>query len=87
MLIFSLLILINLTGLIMVAVDKYKAIHRRWRIPERVFFIFALIGGGPGVYGGCLLFRHKTKHKSFMWGIPVIFGTEIAVFGYFYYFY
>jgi uncharacterized membrane protein YsdA (DUF1294 family) len=84
MVIFTLLLGINLAGLIVVAVDKYKAVHQRWRIPERVFFLFALAGGGPGVYGGCLLFRHKTKHKSFMWGIPAIIGAEIAIFVYFY---
>jgi uncharacterized membrane protein YsdA (DUF1294 family) len=82
-----LLLLLNVTGLIVVAVDKYKAVHKRWRIPERIFFLLALVGGGPGVYGGCLLFRHKTKHNSFMWGIPAIIGMEIAAFVYFYYFY
>jgi uncharacterized membrane protein YsdA (DUF1294 family) len=87
MVIFILLLLINFTGLIVVAADKYKAVHKRWRIPERFFFLLALMGGGPGVYWGCLQFRHKTKHKSFMWGIPVIIGTEIATIIYFYYFY
>jgi uncharacterized membrane protein YsdA (DUF1294 family) len=69
----------NLVGMIIVAVDKYKAIHHRWRIPERVFFIMAALGAGPGIYGGCLLFRHKTKHHSFMWGLPAILILQAAM--------
>jgi uncharacterized membrane protein YsdA (DUF1294 family) len=72
-------LIFNLVGMIIVAVDKYKAIHHRWRIPERVFFIMAALGAGPGVYGGCLLFRHKTKHNSFMWGLPAILILQATV--------
>ncbi|MGD9154427.1 MAG: DUF1294 domain-containing protein [Bacillota bacterium] len=76
-----LFIIFNLVGMIVVAVDKQKAVWRRRRIPERVFFIMAALGACPGIYGGCLLFRHKTKHKSFMWGLPVIFILQAAAIG------
>jgi uncharacterized membrane protein YsdA (DUF1294 family) len=74
-----LLLIFNLIGMVVVAIDKYKAIHRQWRIPERVFFTMAALGASPGVYGGCLLFRHKTKHKNFMWGLPAILVLQTAV--------
>jgi uncharacterized membrane protein YsdA (DUF1294 family) len=77
--IFSLFLLFNLAGLVTVSVDKSRAVHHRWRIPERVFFTMAALGAAPGVYGGCLLFRHKTKHRSFMWGIPAILVLQVAV--------
>ena len=73
------LIVLNLTGLVIVALDKNKARKRKWRIPEKTFFIFAILGGSPGVYIGMLLWRHKTRHWYFMLGIPVIFVSQITV--------
>jgi len=73
------LIVLNLTGLVIIALDKNKARKRKWRIPEKTFFLIALLGGSPGVYIGMLLWRHKTRHWSFMLGIPVIFILQLAV--------
>ena len=70
--IISALIIINMAGIIIVAADKRKAIRKRWRIPEKTFFLIALLGGSPGVYAGLLIFRHKTRHWYFMLGIPAI---------------
>ena len=75
----AILFLINLAGLITVSVDKHKARKRRWRIPERTFFLLSLIGASPGVFLGLLLFRHKTRHWNFMLGIPAIFFLQLAV--------
>jgi uncharacterized membrane protein YsdA (DUF1294 family) len=77
--VFIIFLIFNIGGLVVVAVDKSKAIHHRWRIPERVFFTMAVLGACPGVYGGCLLFRHKTKHKSFMWGLPAILALQAVL--------
>ncbi|TCL56823.1 uncharacterized membrane protein YsdA (DUF1294 family) [Hydrogenispora ethanolica] len=68
----AMLALLNLAGFFLTALDKSKARRGRWRIPERTFFLLAAVGGAIGVYGGCLLFRHKTRHPSFMWGLPAI---------------
>ncbi len=72
------LLLINLAGLAVVALDKHKARKRKWRIPEKTFFLLALLGASPGVFAGMLLFRHKTRHWYFMTGIPLILLLEIA---------
>jgi uncharacterized membrane protein YsdA (DUF1294 family) len=79
-----LLLLVNITAFIMVGIDKYKARRKAWRIPERVFFWFALIGGCIGVYSGLLTFRHKTRHWYFMFGIPGIFFLQSMIFYYIY---
>lgn len=71
--------LMNVTGFAAVMVDKYKARKRKWRIPERNFFILSALGGGPGVYTGLLIFRHKTRHRSFMLGIPLIILIQVLV--------
>ncbi|HHW49040.1 MAG TPA: DUF1294 domain-containing protein [Clostridiaceae bacterium] len=67
------LIIVNVLAFAFVGIDKYRAKRRAWRIPERAFFWFALIGGCPGLYTGILFFRHKTRQWYFMYGIPLIF--------------
>jgi uncharacterized membrane protein YsdA (DUF1294 family) len=78
-----LVLLLNMVGIVAVAMDKYKASHHMWRIPERFFFTIAALGASPGVYLACQWFRHKTKHPSFMWGIPAIFIGQLAIIAYF----
>lgn len=69
---------INLAGLVITGFDKRRAKLHKWRIPEKAFFIISIFGGALGIYTGLLLFRHKTRHPSFMLGIPVIFLLELA---------
>ena len=78
------LALVNLAGFIVVGIDKYKARRKAWRIPERVFFWFAIIGGCIGVYSGFLVFRHKTRHWYFMVGVPGIFFLQFVLVYYLY---
>lgn len=73
------IIIINIFGFIIVWIDKYKASKKLWRIPERNFFLMAALGAAPGIYLGMLNFRHKTKHLSFMAGIPAIFISQVVV--------
>lgn len=74
------LILINVIGFTIAAVDKYRSIKKKWRIREKDFFITALIGGSAGVYLGLRVFHHKTKHRYFMWGIPAILILQVILF-------
>ena len=64
------LILVNALTLLFMLVDKHNAVRRRWRIPEAVLFIVAIVGGCPGIYLGMRLFRHKTRKPAFALGIP-----------------
>lgn len=73
------LIGINLTGLLVMGVDKAKAIRRAWRIPEKVLFGVALLGGSLGAWLGMYLFRHKTRHWYFVIGMPLILALQIMV--------
>lgn len=51
----------------------------RRRIPEKTLFLIAALGGSLGVLAGMYLFRHKTKHKSFVFGVPLILAAQIAL--------
>ena len=80
------LLLVNLAGAVLVAVDKWKARRHRWRVPEKTLFLLCFLGGCPGVYLTMRLCRHKTLHKRFMWGIPAIFLLQLALLAAVYYF-
>jgi len=76
------LLVINVYGIFLMFLDKYKAKHNKWRIPEKKLFITAIIGGSFGIFFGMYLFRHKTQHKKFVYGIPVIIIFQLCIFYY-----
>lgn len=69
----------NIIALIMMGIDKQKAKKQQWRIPERTFWSLAIIGGAFGVLIGMRTFRHKTKHRSFVVGIPLLLLLHIVL--------
>lgn len=60
--------------------DKIKARKNLWRIPERVLFLTAILGGSLGSLLGMYAFRHKTKHFSFILGMPLIFAVQVVAY-------
>lgn len=77
------LIAINIVGFLVMGIDKAKAKAKAWRIPEKTLLTIAVLGGSIGVWLGMEIFRHKTKHKQFKYGVPLIFVIEIVVWFYF----
>lgn len=73
------LIAINIIGIIVNIWDKQKAKHGKWRIPEATLWAIALLGGSVGSYATMKTIRHKTKHKSFMIGFPLIIVFQFAI--------
>ena len=71
--------IINLVGFVMMCVDKQLAIHHKNRVPEKVLFLIAIIGGSFGSILGMYAFRHKTKHVSFVIGMPVIIIIQLVL--------
>ena len=63
---------INAIAFLLMLLDKQKAKHHRYRIPEAVLMGVAALGGSLGGTAGMLLFRHKTKHPLFFIGLPVL---------------
>ncbi len=57
--------LISLLTFSLYALDKRRAIEKKWRIPEATLLACSILGGA---IGGCLamkIARHKTKHWYF----------------------
>ena len=71
------IIIISLTAIIITIVDKYKAIHHRWRISESALILISALGGGAAMYITILIIRHKTQKLKFMLGIPMIIVFEL----------
>lgn len=73
------LIIINLIAVVMTCYDKHCAQTDKWRIKEKTLFAIAALGGSLGMYVAMRTIRHKTKHNSFMIGIPAIIIAQIIV--------
>ena len=61
------------------ALDKYKAVHHAWRIPERTLILLAAIGGSVGALSAMYIVRHKTKHNKFRIGVPAILVIQLIL--------
>ena len=78
------LILINLLGFVLYGVDKAKSKDKGRRISEQTLLWVARLGGGLGCWLGMMLFRHKTKHTSFMILVPlwtVLWAAAVVLLG------
>ena len=69
---------VSLITSIVTAIDKYKAKKGAFRISEATLFGLAAIGGSLSEYLTMRLIRHKTLHKRFMIGLPVIIILQIT---------
>ena len=70
------LLIMNTAGFISMGDDKARARQHCWRIPEAVLIGIAAAGGSIGSYIGMQIFRHKTKHPKFTFGIPLIIAVQ-----------
>ena len=59
----------SLLDFALMGVDKWKARHNRWRVPERAFFCVALLGGTPGA----------LRHWYFRYGLPALLLVQLAL--------
>ena len=73
------LLAVNITSFLLYGIDKYKAKKGRWRISEATLLLMAVIGGSIGAWGGMRIWHHKTMHKMFKYGIPVIIIFQVAL--------
>ncbi|RID86418.1 DUF1294 domain-containing protein [Peribacillus asahii] len=73
------MIFINILAFTIMGIDKKKARNGEYRISERTLWTVAVIGGGTGAYLGMKQFRHKTKHTSFKWGLPVLMVIQLGL--------
>ena len=73
------LALMSLVLFIVMGADKRRAKKGLWRVPEKRLFWLALLGGAAGGVLGMRVFRHKTKHWTFVWGFPALALAQLAL--------
>ena len=65
----------------MYGVDKFKAQRGKWRISEKALLVSSFIGGAVGGFLAMQLFRHKTKHWYFRYGLPALLTVQLVLLG------
>ena len=71
--------MINVIGMVIMGIDKRKAVKHAWRVPEKVLFGIAIFGGSMGAWIGMYLFHHKTRHWYFVVGMPLILAIQLIL--------
>lgn len=67
---------VNVTAFCLMGADKRRAQRAAWRIPEKVLFAVALLGGAAGGILGMRAFRHKTRKWYFALGFPLLLAAQ-----------
>ena len=77
---------VNVMTFFLYGIDKFKAKHSKWRVSEAALIWMAVLGGSVGAWLGMKVWHHKTQHKKFKYGVPLILMAQIglAVLGWYY---
>ena len=86
------LLAMNVVTFFMYGIDKWrstrgrllpkgrkKAKRSKWRISEAMLLGMAVIGGSVGAWLGMKTWHHKTLHKKFRYGVPLILIAQMAL--------
>ncbi len=72
------LLIVTVVTFVIYGVDKLCAKQDWRRVPEMTLLLLALLGGSAGAIAAMQLFRHKTLHLKFKYGVPLILILQIA---------
>ena len=75
-------LIMSLITFILFGIDKWKAVHNRWRIPEATLLLFSFFLGAPGGLLGMLLFHHKTRKWKFRILVPLFVVLQVILIAY-----
>ena len=70
---------INVIAFLVYGIDKLKAKRGKWRIPESTLLLLAAIGVSLGAWFGMKEWHHKTMHKTFQYGAPLLLFLQLAL--------
>ena len=75
----SYLATINIVAFLIYGIDKWKAKRSKWRVSETALLVLAVTGGSIGAWLGMKTWHHKTLHKKFKFGVPLILTAQILL--------
>ena len=73
------LIAVSLMAVAVTVWDKRRARKQAWRVPERTLWLVSVLGGSVATYLTMRVIRHKTLHRRFMWGLPLLMAVQAAL--------
>lgn len=73
------LMFINIVTFFVYGIDKVKAKKNKRRISESTLLILAVVGGTIGALLAMNVWRHKTMHKKFKYGLPLMLLVQIVL--------
>jgi uncharacterized membrane protein YsdA (DUF1294 family) len=73
------LIGINIATFLVYGIDKFNAKQGIWRISEASLLMLAVVGGSIGALLGMQVWHHKTMHKKFKYGLPLILLAQAVL--------
>ena len=71
--------LLSIVSTVVTIADKLRAKNHRWRVPENTLLLIAAIGGALSMLVTMLIIRHKTQHRKFMVGLPIIVLFQLII--------
>lgn len=74
-------VVLNVVTFWVYGIDKLKAKKGWWRVPERTLLLLAFLGGSIGARLAMQMFRHKTQHAAFRYGVPFALLLHIVLVG------
>ena len=78
------ILIISIISILLTIYDKIASKKfKRNRIRENVLLFLAFIGGGLFMYITMRIIKHKTRHKKFMLGIPIMVIFHFFIITYF----
>ena len=78
MIIYTSIAMLSVITFVVYGIDKWKAKKDKWRIPESTLLLLAIVGGSIGALLGMKVWHHKTMHKKFKYGVPLILVLQIG---------
>ena len=69
----------NIAAFVLMGVDKWKAVRRWRRVPERALLLWCALLGALGGWLGIQVFRHKIRERKFTLGVPALLLAQAAL--------
>lgn len=64
---------------IVYALDKRQAVVGGERTSEFALILMTFLGGGFGALCAMIFFNHKTKHRTFLYCVPLAVCIQVAI--------